>query len=823
MDPSAPRRPPRRVLSLVADVRPGEGRLAVELAATFFFLTFPAYVIKAAKEGLILDALDARHLPFAYLVTAVLIGFVVHFNTRLLDRLPRRRYISGTLLFFIACLPAFWLLFQTPGLRRPIPAVAFWFWADVFVATAVTQFWIMVNDALHPHQAKRLVGLFVSGGLLGGIAGSLLTSGLARAIGTEALLLVCPFLLAPALVMVQAIYRARERSGEVPPPSPVGPGFGYRESFRMVRSHRYLRLLATLTVAAISVTTLLGFLYQTSLKGAIAEKNERTAFIGFLNLGLLTLSWALQLLVTARFLRRFGVRAALLAAPLWLGVAVLTVFVWPASALLAWACFIRASDKVLDTSLQQSVRELLYMPLAADVKNKAKVFIDMFVNKAATGLGAILILVVFSGLHAPLKTVAFVAAVLAAVWALLARRTFREYYATVKKDLVIQWEDGHKVVADHVDVDAARLVFDTLQSRDRSSTLYTLNVLDLVRRDKLTPEMKRLLAWKEDEIRAKSMDCLLDVGGETLCPGVEDALEDKAFETEIGEILSLDSYRQVMDAHFAQVLERGRGNEVERMETAKMLGLMQPTAEVVRRLKQLLRDNSPEVLRYALAAAAVHRKKDTLPLLFAHLGPAATRQWAQDALAAYGERAVGGLKERLESAAEDPAVRAAVPDVLARIGTQHAADILMAELDRGRAETLSETVEALLRISAPGSELRFSAPRLLRSAYAAVRRAYRVVLDDGGSGESRNRLETEVNRIFDLLSLAYPRDDVVRAYQNLRQGTRKSMDYAVELLDNLLEQELKTFLFPLIEDLTDAERAARVRRLLPALEKLGSA
>ena len=91
MDPSAPRRPPRRVLSLVADVRPGEGRLAVELAATFFFLTFPAYVIKAAKEGLILDALDARHLPFAYLVTAILIGFVVHFNTRLLDRLPEVR------------------------------------------------------------------------------------------------------------------------------------------------------------------------------------------------------------------------------------------------------------------------------------------------------------------------------------------------------------------------------------------------------------------------------------------------------------------------------------------------------------------------------------------------------------------------------------------------------------------------------------------------------------------------------------------------------------------------------------------------------------
>lgn len=818
MDPSAPRRPRRRVLSFVADVRPGEARLAAELAAAFFFLTLPAYVIKAAKEGLILDALDARHLPFAYLVTAVLIGFVVHFNTRLLDRLPRRRYISGTLAFFIACLPAFWLLFQAPGLRRPIPALGFWFWADVFVATVVTQFWIMVNDVLHPHQAKRLVGLFVSGGLLGGIAGSLLASGLARTIGTESLLIACPALLAPALVMVLAVYRTAERSGEAPAPSPVGLSVGYRKSFELVRRNGYLRLLAALTVSGIIVTTLLSFLYQTSLKGAIQDKNERTAFIAVLNLGLLALSWGLQLFVTARFLRRFGVRAALLAAPLWLGAAVLTVFVWPASALLAWACFIRASDKILDTSLQQSVRELLYMPLAVDVKNKAKVFIDMFVNKAATGLGAILILGVFSGLRAPLKVVALAAAALAAVWAVLARRIYGEYYAAVKKDLAIHWEDGNKVVSDHVDVDAARLVFDTLQSRDRSSTLYTLNVLDLVRRDKLTPEMKRLLAWKEDELRARSMDCLLEAGSDVLCPGVEDALEDKAFEAEVGEILSLESYRKVMDEHFGRILEPGRGSEVERMESAKMLGLMQPSSEVVRRLKQLLLDGSSEVLRYALAAAAAHRKKDYLPLLFNHLGPASTRQWAQDALAAYGERALGQLKDRLEDARVEPAVRAAIPEVLARLGTQRAADVLMAELDRGRRETLSETVEALFKISPPGSGLRFPAARVRKAIFSAVRRAYAALLAGGGRGAGP---ETEVKQVFDLLSLIYPRDDIVRAYQNLRRGTHRAGDYAVELLDNLLEPELKTYLFPLIEDLPALERAARVRKLAPGLDRSG--
>jgi membrane-associated phospholipid phosphatase len=42
------------------------------------------------------------------------------------------------------------------------------------------------------------------------------------------------------------------------------------------------------------------------------------------------------------------------------------------------------------------VRELLYIPVPADIKYKAKIFIDMFINKFATGFGAGLFLVLRS-------------------------------------------------------------------------------------------------------------------------------------------------------------------------------------------------------------------------------------------------------------------------------------------------------------------------------------------------------------------------------------------------------------------------------------------
>ncbi|MDM7993947.1 MAG: hypothetical protein QUS11_11625, partial [Candidatus Fermentibacter sp.] len=78
--------------------------------------------------------------------------------------------------------------------------------------------------------------------------------------------------------------------------------------------------------------------------------------------------------------------------PLVLLLGSAAVFVIPAALMLPWASVVRGADKGLDNTLSQSVRELLYIPVAADIKYKAKIFIDMFVNKFATGFGAALFL-----------------------------------------------------------------------------------------------------------------------------------------------------------------------------------------------------------------------------------------------------------------------------------------------------------------------------------------------------------------------------------------------------------------------------------------------
>ena len=808
------------MLKYVADVRPGESRTVLLLFLYFFLITFPAYIVKPVKVSLFFVSFSDRFLPLPYLLTALLIGFVVGLNIKLLRTLPRRRYISLSVVFFIAGFILFWLLWAVFKVDWNGLSLIYWFWSDVFIATSVTQFYIAVNDVLLPHQAKRLIGFFVSGGLLGGLGGSLLAWNLARAIGTENLLLFCPAVLVLTLIIVNLVYR--DRSGEDDRVAAAESGMelaGAFEGFHIVRKNRYLLLLAGLLAAGAVVGNLIELQFNTILRWRFPNPDPRTAFLGSFFAALLLISYLIQLLGTGRVLRRFGVRAGLLVAPIVLLAGAASVFFFPTASLIVWAVLIKGSDKGLENSLSQSARELLYLPVPADIKYKAKIFLDMFLSKFSTALGALLFFLFYTVFHVGLSSISFITIVFLALWLLLARVISGEYVGVVKKDLARRWDDGEKVVAERMDVDSARLVFDTIQSRERSSVLYAMNLFDLVRKDKLTPELKEVLIGKDGELRARSMDSLLDIGGGSFFAGMEDVLADEEFGAQIKEVFELDAYRKVMGEHLEKASGEGKESEVERMEAAKVLGMMMPEPRVIRQLGRFLKDPSPDVLNYALDSAAKLKRKELVPLIVQQLGNPLTHQVARDALAAYGGRILGALVRNLKDHKQTICVRRGLPEVLARMGTQRAADALADELVRGHDEIEPEIIEALYRIRSGTLGIVFKEKKIVPAILAQVRLGYKALLENRPGETPGSRLAFRIKRIFDLLTLVYPSEDIVKAYQNICQGTRKSIDYSLELLDNVVRKDIKEFLFPLIEDLPAEEKIRRCRKLYRALEK----
>ena len=817
-----------RVLKKLVDLRPDEARPVMFLFLYFFFITSTAYIIKPLKISLYLHWLSSDKLPYAYLVTAVLIGFIVSLNARLLQRMKRFRYVAASVLIFAASFILFWVLFK---FQWPWVFLFYWFWSDLFIVTSVFQFWVLVNDIFHPRQARRLIGFFVSGGLLGGILGALLASRLAKLVGTENLLLACPLFLAGCLVILGKLQPslAEAASGSAKTPKESAEKVGYAESFRIVRKHRYLLYLSGIMATAIAVTTLLDFQFNAIVEKAFPAKDARTSFIATFFVGLLVFSYLLNMFLSSRAVRSFGLRVALLITPAVLLLGSLAVFLVPAGGLIYWAVAVKGLDKSLAHTLYQSVRELLYIPVPPEIKYKAKVFIDMFVNKLADGVVAVLLLLFVSVGHMGVRDISLITICFIAAWAVFCVLITREYVHIVKRHLKLKWQDAGRLVTETIDVDMTKLVFDTLESKKRSSVLYAMNLFDLIRKEKLSPELRGIIASKSSQIRASSLDVLLGVDGEPLFPEVDDSLSEESLDAEVQEVMALDVYQEMMAGHLLKVTAATRtGAEVERMEAAKALGLMSPDSDLVKNLRPLLRDESTEVASYALESAAKLKKREFVPLILSRLAQPSLQQAAAKTLVAYGERIVGTLKDYLSDPAGDVRLRRAIPEILAMIGTQRAADLLTSTLtETGDLE--SEVIAAAAKLRGENPELDFSEDVVRSAVLRLTRRGYGLLLEsdrenDGAAhGPSMAEMEAGLARavrdIFNLLGLIHPQEDIRKAYQNLSAGTKKNVDYALELLDAMLKRDIKPFLLPLIDDAPHEERVRRCRRLLPALDK----
>jgi HEAT repeat protein len=709
------------------------------------------------------------------------------------------------------------------------------------MVTTVTQFWILVNDIYHPRQAKRLVGFLVSGGLLGGICGSLLSFLLiqSRAIGTEGLLLICPLMLALCLVVIFFVkkYKIQESKDEKKKKDTLKkPKVGYIESLRLLKKSRHLIFLSGIMISAIVVTTLIDFQFNSIVDHRFAEKEAKTAFFSLFFAVLMVFSFLLHTFLTSRILRKFGIRIALLIAPFLLLLGSGAVF-FLMGALFYWAVVLKFTDKSFAHSLNQSVRELLYIPIPPEIKYKAKVFIDMFVNKLARGIGALLLLGAFTvfglGGKEPAGIVGYISAMVvlfAALWIILNCMITREYVNIVKRSLKIKWRDADKLIGEKIDVDMTKLVFDTLESKNRSSVLYAMNLFDLVKKEKMSPELKKIISQKSDEIKATSMDVLFEVEGEVLMPDMEDTLDEEDLNAQIQEIMSLDVYQELMkDKIDSIVSEEGKDAEISRMEAAKVMGMMEASPSLIQSLSKLIRDESPEVVSYAVESAGKLRRKELVPFIVRHLNNPFIQRVAQNALVGYGEKIIGTLRDYLGDTKEDLSLRKAIPDIIAQVSSQRAANILTLELKKKNKDVESEIIAAIYKMKSKNPKLDFDDMIVLPEIMEKIKESHEILveIDELMRGKRietlaknlENDLDRSIRRIFELLSLIYPYEDMIKAYQNICSGTRKAMDYSLELLDNTVKREIMEVLLPLIEDIPLEDKARKGKKVLKTLEK----
>jgi HEAT repeat protein len=307
-------------------VRAGEGRLAALLVGLMFVSSASVAIGESGIDALFFDRVGTRSLPVMYLLQAGATFTVMLGLAGVFAKLGRRR----TYLFVPIALAAVLVVERAilaTGAGWIYPAL----WTTVPLGLLVQGIyvWGVSGAVTDTRQAKRLFPVFAAGGILGSVAGGLLTGAAASAFGTQNLGLVwaggtlLTFVLVRAALGPAPRARARRRVARRAPSalSEVAHGLAYV---------RRSRLLVWMTAAAVLFSVLYYSLFLPYARAAterFPDAAELAGFFGVYWAAVTSAAFLVSVLVTNRLFARFGVASVAVVLPVLYVGAFATVLV----------------------------------------------------------------------------------------------------------------------------------------------------------------------------------------------------------------------------------------------------------------------------------------------------------------------------------------------------------------------------------------------------------------------------------------------------------------------------------------------------------------
>src|SRR3984885_1344997 len=404
-----------RFLNKIIDVRPSEAT-ALAWAWLYIFSLLSAYYILRPIRDQMGVAGGVNNLQ--WLFTGTLAGMLV-LNlpfSYLVKTFRREKFIAISYRFFIANILLFAMaLYIAPPEQTIWIGRIFFIWTSVFNLFVVSIFWQMIVDVFTAEQGKRLFGFIAAGATLGAIAGSIFTVSTVEHMAPAYLMIGSAIMIEIAVLCVRRLSGLSKALSERPQSEqddekPVGGTL--LAGFRDALASSYLLNVSLFLLLYAITSTFLYFQQASVVSHAFSSRAAQTQFFASLDLGVNVLTLIIQLFLTGRILKWFGVGKTLSMLP------AASVFGFGAVALLPSLTSLVAFQLIRragNFAIARPTREILFTVLPREDRYKAKSFIDTAIYRLGDQIGA-WSFALLSFLKLEMTEISIVAAATSAIW-----------------------------------------------------------------------------------------------------------------------------------------------------------------------------------------------------------------------------------------------------------------------------------------------------------------------------------------------------------------------------------------------------------------------
>ena len=355
------------------------------MAALFACLEAGRGFGEIGADTLVVSRYGAGSLPYLFvglgsigLVTSLAYGAA-------LGRFERIRLLAG-LMGAAAVVLLLERLFMATGHPATIPLA----WLTVFTvgAIGVTIAWTMAGSVFDVRQAKRLFPLCTGAAIAGSFVGTLASGSVARAFGTETLILIEAALLAVVGLLVVAVartttVRAPVRRGDRSVMADLALGFD-----TVIRSP-LMRLVAVAYVLLAILMFSVTYPFLLAASETFHSEADLAGALGLLSAAVTGTSFVVSLLLANRAYARFGVAGAALLLPLvYLGGFAL----WLVAFSISTAALFRFTQQVTQRGISNAAWSAFYNVVPRERRAQVLAFNDGVPGQIGTILSGVLLL-----------------------------------------------------------------------------------------------------------------------------------------------------------------------------------------------------------------------------------------------------------------------------------------------------------------------------------------------------------------------------------------------------------------------------------------------
>nr|CAD1817492.1 unnamed protein product [Ananas comosus var. bracteatus] len=456
------------IVASIVTVHPHEIPSLIHSATTFFFILSAYFVILPLRdEGAI--SLGLSNLPGLFVGSLLLTLVAAPVSTLIfsLPNLSKSRALVMIHRFFSISLLIFFVLWyaSSPGrlpfqpkvsdLNSPLPAdeklnsskdvrICLFLWVALLNLVTISSTWARVIDVMDNESGSRLFGFIGAGATLGQLCGSLFAASMAW---------LGPFLLLfSALLMELAAQSSKginhdahrgskelsvirqdtedqsakieDETSSLVASSPRLPTdklkpqlFIMFEGFWLILSSTYLLYVSLFLWLSAVVSSFFYFQKVTIIAMTVTSSLARRRLFALINSFIAVFILAGQLTLTGRILTVAGVTVAICSAPFVAISNLVGLAVWPTWIAVAISETLR---KVTTYVVARPGRELLFTVVSQDEKYKAKVCIDVIVQRLGDAAAAGIYKLLFGNLNSRASMVSLYALPLCFLWLLTA-------------------------------------------------------------------------------------------------------------------------------------------------------------------------------------------------------------------------------------------------------------------------------------------------------------------------------------------------------------------------------------------------------------------